>query len=438
MIRDTQLSPLTIDLTLRAEHEAKSRYARDVLRPAYAAFAGFQPSADEDADYRKLHGIFGQAFYNRIGTGRRARADHLAGAMMTAHLLGLLHTGSHMALRVPVAQVLEAKSLRDFAERQTGRQTGKPESKPDGPYGGARAVSDQTGRQTGRPDGKPECLRIFADKPGAETLEDPETFAQWLKRMLAWQGITPSDFRPRALAEAIRIFGKKTIYTSDDFAKLAQRFRNRAFRVWQVNDLGVVQALRDHTLAAVERQEGFTTFLERMQGTLREAQLPERPLWHATTVYRKQVVGSMVDGKNRVLRSPVALKLLPMSMYETRGDSSVRPSHAALHGFILPSDDPWWETHEPGQWEWGCRCTKRPLTAKQAADYADKYPDKSVNGGFLNSDFVWYDSDGNPQRGVPAGMAADYGLDEQTDPDSSVLDSTLEQELARRLAALGR
>lgn len=45
----------------------------------------------------------------------------------------------------------------------------------------------------------------------------------------------------------------------------------------------------------------------------------------------------------------------PYLKYIATRDGDTRGEHSALHGMVLPIDDPFWPTHMP-PWEWGCRC----------------------------------------------------------------------------------
>lgn len=47
--------------------------------------------------------------------------------------------------------------------------------------------------------------------------------------------------------------------------------------------------------------------------------------------------------------------LYPNLEWRTAGDNDVRPEHAALHGLVLPINDPFWKTHTPPL-GFGCRC----------------------------------------------------------------------------------
>ena len=52
-------------------------------------------------------------------------------------------------------------------------------------------------------------------------------------------------------------------------------------------------------------------------------------------------------------------------------DNKTRPSHRALHGTILPKDDPFWETYYPPN-GWNCRCRVRAIPAHKKVTPTDK------------------------------------------------------------------
>lgn len=55
----------------------------------------------------------------------------------------------------------------------------------------------------------------------------------------------------------------------------------------------------------------------------------------------------------------------PYLMYLLGPSKEHRPEHASWAGLILPSDDPWWDTHMP-PCGWGCKCHTRQLTKREA------------------------------------------------------------------------
>ena len=57
----------------------------------------------------------------------------------------------------------------------------------------------------------------------------------------------------------------------------------------------------------------------------------------------------------------------PYWQYMTMEDDAVRPSHAALDGVILPADSTFWRDHYP-PWDWGCRCQVVPISEDDRDD----------------------------------------------------------------------
>ena len=51
------------------------------------------------------------------------------------------------------------------------------------------------------------------------------------------------------------------------------------------------------------------------------------------------------------------------------------------HGTILPSDDPWWEEHEPDNHHPNCKCLKVPLSAEDAQKRGGETSAPDVEGG---------------------------------------------------------
>lgn len=60
-------------------------------------------------------------------------------------------------------------------------------------------------------------------------------------------------------------------------------------------------------------------------------------------------------GRRRVSMDPAVKKRWPYFRYISRDDRRSRPEHAALHGLVLPKDDPFWHSHTP-PWDFNCRC----------------------------------------------------------------------------------
>lgn len=70
--------------------------------------------------------------------------------------------------------------------------------------------------------------------------------------------------------------------------------------------------------------------------------------------------------------------VFPYLKYLSTRDGRTRASHSALHGIILPVDDPWWQTHMP-PWEWGCRCQAIQVSQAQHDAETEAEKDKPLD-----------------------------------------------------------
>ncbi len=65
------------------------------------------------------------------------------------------------------------------------------------------------------------------------------------------------------------------------------------------------------------------------------------------------------------LIAPGIGRAFPYAEYTTRADARVRPTHAAMHGFVALRSWPGWRIIRPGN-GWGCRCGLVFRTKRQA------------------------------------------------------------------------
>ena len=80
---------------------------------------------------------------------------------------------------------------------------------------------------------------------------------------------------------------------------------------------------------------------------------------------------------------------LPYFKYIATMDSLTCPSHAALHGLVLPVDDPFWDTHMPPTWDWNCRCEVVQIAAYELRERGNKVLNssslKKLRKGFIKT-----------------------------------------------------
>ena len=128
----------------------------------------------------------------------------------------------------------------------------------------------------------------------------------------------------------------------------------------------------------------FKSKADRLANTFQKA-------WMQTEYHTAISVGESAAQYHR-LRSQA--EIFPFWKYVTVADGRVRPQHAALHGLVLPFNDPKWNSIYPPN-DWNCRCRVEPLTRgdvqginmdeqRQQAKAYTQSPEftKSKNNGF--------------------------------------------------------
>ena len=83
-------------------------------------------------------------------------------------------------------------------------------------------------------------------------------------------------------------------------------------------------------------------------------------------ILRTQARQSWALARKEVSEHPAVLERWPYYRYIAQRDGRERPEHGALHGTVLPKNDPFWATHTP-PWDYGCRCDIEDADGEDAA-----------------------------------------------------------------------
>lgn len=171
--------------------------------------------------------------------------------------------------------------------------------------------------------------------------------------------------------------------TRDIFDGLLPELQSRAFTVTGIESVKVLERVRDLTselplggdwddlksqvldeispwlITAAEPEE----IAKQLAAATRRAELILRNNgWAAYATTNHQAIAAQSDA-------------FPFCEYITSEDGRVRASHAKLNGKIVPTDDPFWETHTP-PWEHGCRCDKVPRLAEDVDEIREEEKSK--------------------------------------------------------------
>jgi len=149
----------------------------------------------------------------------------------------------------------------------------------------------------------------------------------------------------------------------------------KAFTVAKAMKLELLQDIREEVERAIKEGISFKEFQKGLEPRLKAAGWwgkkfdPEtkKPYWAGTpwrlrTIFNVNLRVAYMAGRGKAL---LALKdRRPYWQYLAVLDERTRPAHRALHGKIVPADDPFWDYYYPPN-GWGCRCRVRALSERQ-------------------------------------------------------------------------
>ncbi len=170
-------------------------------------------------------------------------------------------------------------------------------------------------------------------------------------------GIGPS---PGPFQEALDFFRKKVNMPVVDWVDLTAEERLRAFTVAGVTKADLLADIRDAVDKAIEQGTTLETFKRDFNGII------EKHGWNlagtkvgyrARLIFEQNIRVAYTMGREAQLRQPAFQARNPYWQW-LHGDSKrPRPNHLAWDGTILPADDPFWVSNQPGVLI-NCRCKK--------------------------------------------------------------------------------
>lgn len=181
------------------------------------------------------------------------------------------------------------------------------------------------------------------------------------------------QFDPVPFDEASKIVEDRPVVSQEVFKALLPELRARTFLISGVEDMNVVQQIRD-LIAEIPQGAGWESAKNKIVEML-------VPWMDAEAANRRAILLMRHHGFQAYAAAHYAemdrqRKIFPYWKYLSMGDELVREAHAALHGLILPADDPFWLDHFP-PWDWGCRCQ---VISRLPRDYDEAIAENRVPG----------------------------------------------------------
>jgi SPP1 gp7 family putative phage head morphogenesis protein len=168
--------------------------------------------------------------------------------------------------------------------------------------------------------------------------------------------ITPLPF-----IDAIEAMKKRKIVLPDKYYdEKMDSTRALAFTVSRIAGVSQIKNVLDSLNRAIEKGDGFDTWQQNVKDDKIATTLPKH---RQELVYRNAVQNAYSIGRHTHYQKHKETR--PYLRYSAVNDSRTRPSHGAMHGTVLPVDDPFWATNTPPNGH-ACRCTVMSLSKRQA------------------------------------------------------------------------
>ncbi len=157
----------------------------------------------------------------------------------------------------------------------------------------------------------------------------------------------------------------------DVFDTLSEQAKSHAFTVAHINSVEVIDRIRDAVVDSVSTGSTKREFEKTLRDQIGVSHLSPQ---HVESVFRTNVLGGYSVGKEQAMQHPVVSSVFPYAQYYATHDTRVREDHLEMESrgpfeanrSIYRADDPCWLYRTP-PWSYNCRCVKRMMTLRQAA-----------------------------------------------------------------------
>jgi SPP1 gp7 family putative phage head morphogenesis protein len=158
--------------------------------------------------------------------------------------------------------------------------------------------------------------------------------------------------------------------TKPAFLALARRYRQQAFTVAGLNDVALIENVKDALANVVADGGTLADFTKAVNQLTSDAGVEDLAAFQLSTVFQTNVQRAYANGHYAQMMDPDVVAALPYWKYMTAGDNRVRPNHAQLDGFVAQAKDTVWARIYPPN-GFNCRCTVVPILKSEAPEDAD-------------------------------------------------------------------
>ncbi|MGE5581484.1 MAG: phage minor head protein [Bacillota bacterium] len=168
---------------------------------------------------------------------------------------------------------------------------------------------------------------------------------------------------PLPFEEAIEFFETKLALKPDDYAKLLEEVKVKAFTVSNISSLDVLNDILNELDKAVA--DGLTPqeFRQAVNEMLTRRGWEGMTPYQVDNVFRTNIQTNYNVGRYKQQTDPEVVKSRPYWIYDAVNDKRTRLTHLALDGTVRRYDDPFWDTWYPPN-GFRCRCGVRTASER--------------------------------------------------------------------------
>ncbi|WP_113673486.1 phage minor head protein [Vallitalea guaymasensis] len=164
--------------------------------------------------------------------------------------------------------------------------------------------------------------------------------------------------------KALTYFGNKLVVDSDEFAKLSQASKAKAFTVARYSEMDILNKFHGELVEAIKQGLTLHDFKTRMNDFLIRKGYEGITPFQADNIYRTNIQTAFNIGRYNEMNKPTITKYRPYWIYDAIDDSHTRASHRAMNNKVFRYDNPVWDTWYPPN-GYRCRCKVRTLSERQ-------------------------------------------------------------------------
>lgn len=164
--------------------------------------------------------------------------------------------------------------------------------------------------------------------------------------------------------EALEFLKGKVVLSLEEYRKLSENCRTKAFTVSAFTQAEVLQEFLDELERAVKEGSTMEDFRKHMESFLERGGYEASNPYRLDTIFYTNLQTAYSVGHYRSMTEPEVLKTRPYWQYRTAGDGRVREAHAAMDEKVYRADDPIWNVWYPPN-GFRCRCQVVTLSERQ-------------------------------------------------------------------------